>query len=358
MALTEYLPGDKFPGKIGKTIDDSTEAWPVPKSAPDGAPNVLFYVLDDVGYGQLSTFGGLIPTPNLQRIADAVVMYTNFHTTGLCSPTRTCIITGRNHHTNAMGTISEWSTGYPGYNGMMPLKHGFLSEILVEEGYNTYMIGKWHMSVSTYEQASGPYKLWPLGRGFERYYGFLAGETDQWYPDLTYDNHAHTPPATPEEGYHLCKDLADKTIEFIGGAKNVSPNKPFYLHYCPGASHAPHHIFLEWSDKFKGKFDMGWDEYRNIVFANQKKLGMFEPGTVLSPPDPDVPAWDSLSDDERKLYARMMEVFAGFTAYQDEQFGRVLDYLEEMGELDNTLIMFISDNGASPEGGDVGAVNE
>jgi len=356
--IVEYPDGTAFPGKIGKTIDDSTEAWPSPKHAAEGAPNVLFYVLDDTGYGQLSPFGGLIPTPNLQRVADAGVMYTNFHTTGLCSPTRTCIITGRNHHTNAMGTISEWSTGYPGYTGIMPKKHGFISEILVNEGYNTYAIGKWHLSPSTDETPAGPFDRWPLGRGFERYYGFLPGETDQWYPDLTYDNHSHTPPETPEEGYHLCKDLADMSIEFIGQAKNIAPSKPFFLYYCPGTGHAPHHIFPEWSDKFKGKFDMGWDEYRNIVFANQKKKGMFEPGTVLSPPDPDVPAWDTLSDDEKKLYSRMMEVYAGFQAYQDEQFGRILDYLEELDQLDNTLILFISDNGASPEGGELGAINE
>jgi len=356
--FVEYADGTPFPGKIGKTIDDSTEAWPMPPAAPSGAPNVLFYVLDDIGFGQLSPFGGLIPTPNLQRVADAGVLYTNFHTTGLCSPTRTCIITGRNHHSNAMGSISEWSTGYPGYNGTMPLKHGFLSEILLDQGYNTYMIGKWHMAPSTHESAAGPYDRWPLGRGFQRYYGFLPGETDQWYPDLTYDNHAHTAPGKPEDGYHLCKDLADMAIQFVGDAKNVSPDKPFYLHYCPGTGHAPHHIFTEWSDKFKGKFDMGWDEYRNTVFANQKKMGLFEPGAVLSPPDPDVPPWDTLSDDQKKLYARMMEVFAGFVAYQDEQWGRILDYLEDMGELDNTLIMFISDNGASPEGGEVGSINE
>ncbi len=356
--LVEYGPGDKFPGKIGKTIDDSSEAWPVPKRAAKGAPNVLFYVLDDTGFGQLTPFGGLIPTPNLQRVADTGVLYTNFHTTGLCSPTRTCIITGRNHHTNAMGSISEWSTGYPGYNGTMPVQHGFLSEILVDQGYNTYAIGKWHMAPSTNESGAGPYDRWPLGRGFERYYGFLPGETDQWYPDLTYDNHAHPPPAGPEDGYHLCKDLADMAIQFIGDAKNISADKPFFMYYCPGTGHAPHHIFTEWSDKFKGKFDMGWDKYREIVFANQKKLGMFAEDAVISPSDPDVPKWDTLSDDEKKLYTRMMEVYAGFQAYQDEQWGRILDYLEAMGELDNTLIMFISDNGASPEGGLVGSINE
>ena len=356
--FTEYLPGAEFPGKLGKTIDDSKEAWPVPKKAAGGAPNVLFYVLDDVGFGQLSPYGGLVETPNLQRVADAGVIYNNFHTTGLCSPTRTCIITGRNHHSNAMGSISEWSTGYPGYNGRMPFKHGFLSEILTEEGYSTFALGKWHLSVSTEENMAGPFDTWPLRRGFDRYYGFLPGETDQWYPDLTYDNHSVTPPATPDEGYHLSKDLADKAIEFIGDAHMIAPDKPVFTFFCPGAGHAPHHIFQSEADKYKGKFDMGWDEYRETVFANQKELGLFADDAVISPRDPDVPEWDSLSDDEKKLYTRMMEVFAGFVSYTDEQFGRILDFLGSIDELDNTLIMFISDNGASPEGGEVGSLNE
>jgi arylsulfatase len=356
--FVEYLPGEKFPGKIGKTIDDSTEAWPTPKSAPAGAPNVLFYVLDDVGFGQLSPYGGLVEAPNLQRVADKGAIYTNFHTTGLCSPTRTCIITGRNHHSNAMGSISEWSTGYPGYDGRMLPHHGFLSEILTEQGYNTFGLGKWHLSVSTEETMAGPFDTWPMRRGFDRYYGFLPGETDQWYPDLVYDNHFVSAPAGPEDGYHLSKDLADKAIEFIGDAHMISPDKPFFMYFCPGAGHAPHHIFKEEADKYKGKFDKGWDEYRETVFANQKKLGMFADDAVISPPDPDVPKWDSLSDDEKKLYSRMMEVFAGFVSYTDEQFGRILDFLEEIDELDNTLIMFISDNGASPEGGAVGSLNE
>jgi arylsulfatase len=356
--FVEYLPGGEFPGKIGKTIDDSTEAWPVPKAAPTGAPNVLFYVLDDVGFGQLSPYGGLVEAPNLQRVADAGVTYTNFHTTGLCSPTRTCIITGRNHHSNAMGSISEWSTGYPGYDGRMLPHHGFISEILTEKGYNTFGLGKWHLSVSTEETMAGPFDTWPMRRGFDRYYGFLPGETDQWYPDLVYDNHFVSPPAGPEDGYHLSKDLADKAIEFIGDAHMISPDKPFFMYFCPGAGHAPHHIFKEEADKHKGKFDMGWDQYREVVFAKQKKLGMFPEDTVISPRDPDVPEWDSLSDDEKKLYTRMMEVFAGFVSYTDEQFGRILDFLESLGELDNTLILFISDNGASPEGGAVGSLNE
>jgi arylsulfatase len=257
-----------------------------------------------------------------------------------------------------MGSISEWSTGYPGYDGRMLPHHGFISEILTEEGYNTFALGKWHLSVSTEESAAGPYDTWPLRRGFDRYYGFLPGETDQWFPDLTYDNHAVAAPAGPDDGYHLSKDLADRAIQFIGDAHMVEPDKPFFMYFCPGAGHAPHHIFKEEADRYKGKFDMGWDEYRETVFANQKELGMFEEDAVISPRDPDVPEWDSLSDDEKKLYSRMMEVFAGFVHYTDEQFGRILDFLEQIDELDNTLIMFISDNGASPEGGKVGSLNE
>jgi arylsulfatase len=358
MSFKEYKPGDPFPGKIGKTVEDSSQAWPVPKRAEPGAPNVLFYVLDDIGYGQLKPFGGLIEAPSIERLAQNGLMYTNMHTTALCSPTRTCIMTGRNHHSNAMGTISEWSTGYPGYNSRMPFENGFMSEILKEEGYNTFAIGKWHLGVTTEETPAGPYDTWPLGRGFERFYGFMPGETDQWYPDLMYDNHAVNPPKSPEEGYHLSEDLADKAIEFIGDAHVNAPEKPFFMYYCPGAGHAPHHIFKEWADKYKGKFDMGWDKLRETIFANQKKLGIFPEETELSPRDPDVPEWDTLAEDEKKLYTRMMEVFAGFVSHADYHFGRVLDFLEEIGELDNTLIMFISDNGASPEGGVVGSLNE
>lgn len=358
MTLKEYIPGTPFPGKIGTTIEESEPAWPVPKRANSEAPNVLFYVLDDVGYGQLKPFGGLIEAPAIERLAQNGLRYTDMHTTALCSPTRACIITGRNHHSNAMGSIGEWSTGYPGYNSRIPFENGFLSEILKEEGYNTFAIGKWHLCVSTEETPAGPYDTWPLGRGFERFYGFLAAETDQWYPDLTYDNHAVEQPKSPEEGYHLSEDLADKAIEFIGDAHANAPDKPFFLYYCPGAGHAPHHIFKEWADKYTGKYDMGWDKYRELVFANQKKLGMFSEDAELSASDPDVPVWDTLSDDEKRLYSRMMEVHAGFVSHADHHFGRVMDFLEEIGELDNTLIMFISDNGASPEGGVVGSLNE
>ena len=358
MPLTEYPAGTPFPGVIGRTADESTPAWPAPVRAPKGAPNVLFIVLDDTGFGQLGCYGSPIATPNLDRLAERGVRYNNMHTTALCSPSRSCVITGRNHHSNAMACITEVATGYPGYNGLVPFENGFLSEMLLEHGYSTYMIGKWHLIPSSQETAAGPYDRWPLGRGFERFYGFLGGDTSQWDPDLVYDNHQVEPPKTPEEGYHLTEDLADRAIQFISDAKQVDPDKPFYLHFCTGATHAPHHVPKEWADRYQGVFDDGWDDYREKVFAHQKELGIIPQHAELSRHDPDVPAWESLTDDQRRLYARMMEVFAGFLSHADHHIGRLLDYLESIGELDNTLIMVISDNGASAEGGPTGTTNE
>ena len=358
MPLNEYPSGTPFPGVIGRTADESTPAWPAAVRAPKGAPNVLFIVLDDTGFGQLGCYGSPIATPNLDRLAERGLRYNNMHTTALCSPSRSCVITGRNHHSNAMACITEAATGYPGYNGLVPFENGFLSEMLLEHGYSTYMIGKWHLIPSSQETAAGPYDRWPLGRGFERFYGFLGGDTSQWDPDLVYDNHQVEPPKTPEEGYHLTEDLADRAIQFISDAKQVDPDKPFYLHFCPGATHAPHHVPKEWADRYKGAFDDGWDAYREKVFARQKELGIVPQNAELSRHDPDVPAWESLSDDQRRLYARMMEVFAGFLSHTDHHIGRLLDYLESIGELDNTLIMVISDNGASAEGGPTGTTNE
>ena len=358
MPLNEYPKGSAFPGVIGRTADESTPAWPAPVRAPKDAPNVLFIVLDDTGFGQLGCYGSPIATPNLDRLAERGLRYNNMHTTALCSPSRSCVISGRNHHSNAMACITEAATGYPGYNGLVPFENGFLSEMLLEHGYNTYMVGKWHLIPSSQETAAGPYDRWPLGRGFERYYGFLGGDTSQWDPDLVYDNHQVEPPKSAEEGYHLTEDLADRAIQFISDAKQVDPDKPFYLHFCPGATHAPHHVAKEWADRYKGVFDDGWDAYREKVFARQKELGIIAQNAELSRHDPDVPAWESLSDDQRRLYARMMEVFAGFLSHTDHHIGRLLDYLESIGQLENTLIMVVSDNGASAEGGPTGTTNE
>jgi arylsulfatase A-like enzyme len=358
MSLKEYKPGTAFNGVIGRTFDTSEQAWPEPKRAKEGAPNVLFIVLDDVGFGQLGCYGSPIKTPNMDALAENGLRYNNMHTTALCSPTRTCILTGRNHHSNAMACITEGSTGFPGYNANIPFENGFLSEILLENGYNTYAVGKWHLTPADQISAAGPYDRWPLGRGFERYYGFLGGETHQYYPELVYDNHQVEPPKTPEEGYHLTEDLVDKAISFIADAKQVAPDKPFFMYFCPGAMHAPHHVRKEWSDKYKGVFDEGWDAYRQKTFARQKEIGLVPAEAELSRHDPDVAPWDSLSADEKRLYAHMMEVFAGFMEHTDFHMGRLFDFLKSFGEFENTLIMLISDNGASSEGGPTGSVNE
>jgi len=358
MSLKEYKPGTAFNGVIGRTVDQSEPAWPEPLRAKEGAPNVLFIVLDDTGFGQIGCYGSPINTPNIDSLATNGLRYNNMHTTALCSPTRTCILTGRNHHSNGMSCITEASTGYPGGNGYIPFENGFLSEMLVQRGYNTYAVGKWHLTPADQISAAGPYDRWPLGRGFERYYGFLGGDTHQYYPDLTYDNHRVEPPKTPEDGYHLTEDLADKAIAFIADSKQVAPNKPFFMYFCTGAMHAPHHVPKEWADKYKGKFDDGWEAYRGKVIARQKELGIAPPDAELSRHDPDVPRWDSCSPEEKRLYARMMEVFSGFLEHTDHQIGRLLNFLKEIGEFDNTLIMLISDNGASSEGGPEGSVNE
>ena len=358
MALNEYKPGTAFPGVIGRTTSESSPAWPQPVRAVADAPNVLFIVLDDTGFGQLGCYGSPIATPNLDALAAGGLLYTNMHTTALCSPSRSCIITGRNHHANATAAINELATGYPGYNGSIPFENGFLSEMLSQHGYNTYMIGKWHLMPSEFESAAGPYDRWPLGRGFDRFYGFLGGDTSQWYPDLVADNHLVEPPKTPEQGYHLTEDLADKAIGFIADAKQIAPHKPFFLHFCTGAMHAPHHVAKEWADRYQGQFDDGWDAYRERVFARQKQLGIMPADAELSRHDPDVPDWDSLSPDARRLAARMMEVYAGFLSHTDHHIGRLLDFLKETGQFDNTLIMLVSDNGASPEGGVTGTTNE
>lgn len=358
MSIVEYPSGSSFPGVIGRTFDASTPAWPKPLRAKEGAPNVLFVILDDTGFGQLGCFGSPIRTPNLDRLAENGLRYSNMHTTALCSPTRSCILTGRNHHSNGMACITEGSTGYPGSNGYIPFENGFLSEILQQHGYNTYAIGKWHLTPAEQISAAGPYDRWPLGRGFERFYGFLGGETNQYYPELVYDNHQVEPPKSPEEGYHLTEDLVDKAIQFVADAKQAAPNKPFFLYFAPGAMHAPHHVPREWADRYKGAFDDGWEAYREKAFARQKELGIVPADAVLSRHDPDVKPWAECSAEERRLYARMMEVFAGFLEHTDFHIGRLLDFLGKVGELDNTIIMVLSDNGASAEGGPTGSVNE
>ncbi len=358
MALNEYTPGTTFAGVIGRTPEESKPAWPAPKRAKDDAPNVLFIVIDDMGFGHLGCYGSPIATPNIDALAADGLRYANMHTTALCSPSRSCILTGRNHHSNHLACLTNGSTGYPGSDGYIPFENGFLSEILKGQGYNTYCVGKWHLAPEETMTAAGPYDRWPLGRGFERYYGFLGGDTHQYYPELVRDNSQTEPEATPEQGYHLTPDLVEKAKSMIADAKQVAPNKPFFMYFAPGAMHSPHHVPTEWADKYKGKFDGGWDAYRTQVFEQQKKLGIVPATTELSRHDPDVQDWATLSADERRLYARMMEVFAGFLEHTDHYLGELIGFLKEMGEYDNTLIMLISDNGSSAEGGPTGSVNE
>jgi arylsulfatase A-like enzyme len=366
----------RFKGVINLDTRHSTPDWEpyVQPVAPRGAPNVLYIVLDDVGFSAMEPWGGLIETPNINRLAANGLTYTNWHTTALCSPTRSSLLTGRNHTTNGMACIAEATTGFPNSNGHIPFECATMAEVLGERGWNTYMLGKWHLVAADEMNMASTKRNWPVGRGFERYYGFLGGETNQWYPDLIYDNHPVDQPAMPEDGYHLTTDLTDKAIEFIRDAKMLVPGKPFFMYFCPGATHAPHHAPKEWIDRYEGTFDMGYEAYREVVFERQKQLGIFPEDAELTPLNPYagetsvegkpwpeldvVRPWDSLSDDEKRLFCRMAEVYAGFLSHTDHEIGRLLDFLEETGELDNTIVVLVSDNGASGEGGPNGSVNE
>jgi arylsulfatase A-like enzyme len=366
----------QFKGRIDVDDRDSVPDWEpyLQPAAPEGAPNVLYIVLDDVGFSAMEPWGGLIETPNINKLAESGLTYTNWHTTALCSPTRSSLLTGRNHTTNGMACIAEATTGFPNSNGHIPFECATIAEVLGERGWNTYMLGKWHLVAADEMNMASTKRNWPVGRGFERYYGFLGGETNQWYPDLIYDNHPVEQPSTPEEGYHLTTDLTDKAIEFVKDAKVIAPDKPFFMYFCPGATHAPHHVAKEWIEKYKGRFDMGYEAYRELVFERQKQLGIFPEDAELTPINPYVEEtsadgkpwnqvdvvrpWDSLSDEEKTLFCRMAEVYAGFLSHTDFEIGRLLDFLEETGELENTIVVFVSDNGASGEGGPNGSVNE
>jgi len=316
-------------------------------------------LLDDVGFGASSAFGGPCQTPNFDKLAANGLKYNRFHTTALCSPTRQALLTGRNHHSVGMGGITEIATSAPGYNSILPNTCSPIARTLKLNGYSTAQFGKCHEVPVWQTSPMGPFDAWPSGGGgFEYFYGFLGGDTHQYYPELVRDNSQVEPEKTPEEGYHLTVDLVDKAKAMIADAKQVAPNKPFFMYFCTGAMHAPHHVPKEWADRYKGQFDDGWDAYREKVFAKQKEMGIIPPNAVLSRHDPDVPDWHSLSADERTLYARMMEVFAGFLEHTDHYLGELVQFLKDLGEYENTLIMVISDNGASSEGGPTGSVNE
>src|SRR5271156_1503909 len=364
------MPKIPFKGVIKLDVRDSKEDWApyTPPTAPAGAPNVLFVLFDDTGQAAWSPYGGGINMPTLQKLADNGLTYTQWHTTALCSPSRSTMLTGRNHHLNGMAAITEAASGFPGSNCRLPAECATVGQILQDAGWSTFWLGKDH-NVAEQDVASGADRSnWPLQRGFDRYYGFLGGETNQWYPDLVEDNHFVDQPYLPEDGYHLSKDLTDHAIGMIRDQKASNPSRPWYMWFCPGANHAPHHCPQDYIDKYKGKFDDGYEAYREWVLPRMIAKGVLPEDTELTPINPlpeghvvegdAVRPWDALSDDEKRLFARMAEVYAGFSEFTDAQVGRIIDYLEESGQLDDTLIFYCSDNGASGEGSPNGSVNE
>jgi len=348
----------EFHGRIGNDWRDSEPWWPQVPSPPVGAPNVVLIVLDDVGFAQLGCYGSDMTTPVVDSLAAEGIRLTNFHTTALCSPTRVCLLTGRNHHRSGMGRVADLAIGFPGYWGTPPRENGYLSEILQANGYATYAIGKWHLSPEDETNMAGPRSTWPLGRGFDRWYGFHGGETHQFMPALYHDNHTVRPPRSAEDGYHLSADLADRAIEFLGDLRAVDVDKPYFLYFCTGACHSPHHAPREWIERYRGHFAQGWDRWREETYARQLELGVIPEGTALSLRPPWVPAWDTLSDRERVLAERFMECFAAYLSYTDEQIGRLLTFVADLDDVDNTVVMVVSDNGASSEGGKEGTINE
>jgi arylsulfatase len=315
-------------------------------------------VLDDVGFAQLGCYGSDIATPAIDGLAAGGVRLANFRTTALCSPTRACLLTGRNHHRSGMGRVADLASGFPGYWGKPPRENGFLSEILRAHGYATYAVGKWHLTPEDETHMAASRSTWPLGRGFDRWYGFHGGETHQFVPALYHDNHSVRPARSIEDGYHLSADLADRAIEFLGDLRAVDADQPFFLYFCTGACHSPHQAPRPWIDRYRGHFDGGWDDWREKTYARQLAMGVIPAGTGLSPRPPWVPAWADLEETQKTVASRFMECFAGFLSYTDAQIGRLLTFLEDTGELENTVIILVSDNGASAEGGPEGSIND
>ena len=342
-------PPPKFGGVIKQSAKDSKAYWPARVVPPKGAPNVLLIMTDDQGFGVSGTFGGVIPTPAMDRIAKAGLRYTQFHSTALCSPTRAALITGRNHHSAGFGVIGEMSTGFPGYDSVITPDKATIGTILRENGYATSWFGKNHNTPTYQYSVAGPYDQWPSGMGFEYFYGFMGGETDQWTPYLFRD-HTQIFPFVGKKDYNLITDMADEAIKYMGDLNAAAPDKPFFVYYVPGGTHSPHQPKKEWREKFAGKFDQGWEKTRELIIANQKRLGIIPANTELTPwPDGQaeyagakLPKWDSLSLIQKKLYAREAENFAGYVAYTDHEIGRVIQAVEDMGKLDNTLIIYIT----------------
>jgi len=344
--------------RIGRTPAESEERWPPLPVARPGSPNVVVILLDDVGFAQLGCFGSSIRTPAIDRLARDGLRYTNFHTTAVCSPTRASLLTGRNCHAVGFGHVTERLAGFPGYSMRLPDDAATVAEVLRGNGYTTWAVGKWHLTPSYETGSQGPFDRWPLGRGFDRFYGFLGGSTDQYAPELFRDNSPTRPPRSADEGYHLSADLVDESVRQIRDLRATAPYRPFFLYLATGCGHAPHQAPREWIDQYRGAFDHGWDVERERILARQIEMGIMPPGTRLGPSNPGVPAWADLTGEQRRLAARMMEVYAGFLTYTDAQIGRLLDTLEATGDVDDTVVMLCSDNGASGEGGPEGSVDE
>jgi arylsulfatase len=348
----------RFQGNVGRTIADSDPPeFPQPPRPPKGAPNIVLILIDDAGYGQFGTFGGQVPTPALDSVAQQGLRYTRFHTTALCSPTRAALLTGRNHHVAGTGVITEAATGYDGYTGIIGKNVGTMAEVLRQYGYATSWFGKNHNTPDWETSQVGPFDRWPSGLGFDYFYGFMGGDADQWQPTL-FENHQLVPRSTDPE-YILTRDLVDKAIAWLRQIRSIDDTKPYFLYMSTGATHAPHHVHPQYIARFKGQFDQGWDVYREQTFERQKKLGVVPGNAKLTPRPEELPAWDSLSTDQQRLFARMMEVFAGFTAETDHEMGRLLEVVRSLPDADNTMIFYcVGDNGASAEGGLVGLLNE
>jgi arylsulfatase A-like enzyme len=352
------VPPAPFKGQIGLSAKDSTSDFPKPVQAPNGAPNIVLVLLDDVGFGASSTFGGPIETPTLQRLAESGLRYTQFHTTAMCSPTRAALLTGRNHHSVHTGVIMEQATGFPGYDSLMGKDTATIGEILKQHGWNTAWFGKNHNVPDWQSSQAGPFDLWPTALGFEHFYGFVGAETSQWRPAV-FDGTEPIEPYLGNPNYNFDYDIADQAIKWIRNQKAVAPDKPFFLYYAPGATHSPHQPKKEWIAKYKGEFDQGWDKVREETLARQKRLGIVPADTRLTKRSRGIPAWDSLNAQQKQLYAHMMEIYAGYLSQTDYNVGRVLDAIKQLGQLDNTLVIYIvGDNGASAEGTMQGSLNE
>lgn len=347
-----------FEGKIGRTLEDS-EAWfPEPPHPGEDAPNVIFVLLDDTGFAQFGCYGSEIDTENVNSLAQNGLQFTNFHVTPLCSPTRASLLTGRSQHAVGMRGVSNWQSGFPHQLGHISNHAGTIAEVLSSKGYATFCTGKWHLAPMEDTSAAGPFDQWPVQRGFDRFYGFLEGETDQFHPELTVDNHYIDPPKSPEEGYHLSEDLVDQLLRMISDSKGIRPDRPFFAYLPFGATHAPHQAPHEYLEKYRGAFDEGWDVMRERCYQKQIELGVIPEGTQLAPRNPGVDAWEDLPENQKKLAARLQEAFAAFLDHTDDQIGKLVDGLSAMGQLDNTILLVLADNGASQEGGPFGVMHE